>query len=162
MTPTAAGPVKPDTPTRLWTVEEADRRLDALTELLPRLRSWAMRLREIHVELERLANFWGSELQADDHPDRPLRDRLAAEWAELSRRLEREASALEAEGIVVKDLEGGLVDFYSRRDGEIVFLCWRLGESSVEYYHSLTGGYRGRQPLRRPSPPSPGPMRGAG
>ena len=162
MAPRASERPQPETPGRLWTVAEAQRKVDELTEVLPRLRGWAVRLREIHGELERLAGFWGSELQSDDHPDRALRDRLAAEWAEVSRRLERETSALEGDGILVKDLEGGLVDFYSRQDGELVFLCWRLGESEVEFFHTLTGGFRSRQPLRRSPATSAGPARRAG
>jgi hypothetical protein len=50
-------------------------------------------------------------------------------------------------GVVVKDLETGLLDFPTERDGEVVFLCWRYGEPSVAHWHSLDAGFAGRQPL---------------
>ena len=50
-------------------------------------------------------------------------------------------------GGVIKDPQTGLVDFYGRVDGKLVWLCWRYGEDSLGYYHELTAGYSGRRPL---------------
>lgn len=136
----------PEVP-RLWTVEEANARLPALRELLPRLRGWAVRLGEVHAELARLAQFWGDELASRDHPDHELGERLEVEGHNLGRRLDESIGALHSEGIEVKRLEAGLVDFYALLNGELVFLCWRLDEPEVGYYHSLEGGFAGRRPL---------------
>ncbi|HYB77338.1 MAG TPA: DUF2203 domain-containing protein [Thermoplasmata archaeon] len=137
----------PVAPPRLWTAAEANQRLSELAELLPRLRAWAARLAEVHDERERLASFWGSEADAEDQPDHELKSRLDAEWKHLSHRLDEAIGALRAEGIEVKDLASGLVDFYAMESGELVYLCWQHGEASVEYYHTLTGGFRSRRPL---------------
>lgn len=51
-------------------------------------------------------------------------------------------------GAVIKDPQIGLVDFYGRIDGRLVWLCWRFGEESLRYFHELTEGFSGRQPLR--------------
>jgi hypothetical protein len=134
-------------PPRLWTPAEANARLADLRELLPQLRTWAHRLAEVHAELARLAQFWGEELAARDHPDHGLSGRLEAEWRNLTRRLDEAVAALRAEAIEVKQLETGLVDFYAVLDGELVLLCWRLDEPEVGHYHSLEGGYAGRRPL---------------
>jgi hypothetical protein len=134
-------------PPRLWTVEQANQRLPALRELLPRLRTWASRLGEVHAELGRLARFWGEELGARDHPDHGLNGRLEAEWRNLTRRLDEAIGALRAEGIEVKQLESGLVDFYAMVDGQIVLLCWRTDEAEVGFYHTLEAGYPGRRPV---------------
>lgn len=143
-------------PGRLWTVEQANGRLDGIRETLPKLRAWVARLRKLHDELHRLSEFWGKELDAPDHPDRELRMRLDDEWQSLTRRLEAEVGALQEEGIEVKDLESGLVDFYSLVRGEVVFLCWQRGEESVSFYHTLEGGYRNRRPLGElPTGPAP-------
>ncbi len=48
-------------------------------------------------------------------------------------------------GAELKDLEKGLVDFPAVRLGERVWLCWKIGESSVSYWHSLHEGYTGRK-----------------
>lgn len=138
-------------PPRLWTADEANARLPALRELLPQLRSWATRLMEVQAELARLAQFWGEELASRDHPDHGLSERLEAEGRNLARRLDEAVGALRAEGIEVKQLETGLVDFFGLVDGELVFLCWRSDEREVAFYHPLGGGFAGRRPL--PSEP---------
>ena len=145
----------------MWTVSEANAHLDHMRELLPKLRAWVIRLRKVHDELHRLAAFWGRELESPDHPDRELKQRLDEEWQNLTRRLEGEVASLQEEGIEVKDLDTGLIDFYSMRDGEVVFLCWQRGEDGIAYYHTLEGGYRNRRPLSdAPSEPAPRPRRG--
>ncbi len=50
-------------------------------------------------------------------------------------------------GVSLKDINSGLVDFLSRRDGQDVYLCWRYGEESVSYWHDLEVGFAGRQPI---------------
>jgi hypothetical protein len=50
-------------------------------------------------------------------------------------------------GVVLKDLDLGLLDFPHEREGRVVFLCWHPPEESVEYWHDLDAGYAGRQPL---------------
>lgn len=163
--PGDAPPVAPGgaraAPPRLWTVGEANQRLPELRELLPQLRGWAARLSQVHLELGRLAKFWGEELGARDHPDHGLSGRLEAEWRNLTRRLDEAVGALRAEGIEVKQLETGLVDFYALLDGELVLLCWKIDEPEVAFYHTLEGGFNGRRPLpfrsRSVATDAPGP-----
>ena len=60
------------------------------------------------------------------------------------------ASALEqiqSTGCVVKDLDSGLLDFPSRIDDREVYLCWRLGEDRIRFYHGRDEGFAGRKPL---------------
>lgn len=135
------------TPPRLWTAAEANARLAELAELLPRLRGWVERLGEVHRELDRLAEFWGREVDATDHPDHELKTRLEAEWRNLTRRLEEAVTSLRGEGIELKDLEHGLVDFFGVVRGELVFLCWQRGEPDVGFYHPISGSSRDRRPL---------------
>ena len=58
------------------------------------------------------------------------------------------ASEFEEREIVLRDLDRGLVDFPSLREGKVVLLCWQLGEGDrVEWWHDLEAGFAGRQPL---------------
>ena len=132
---------------RLWTVSQANERIPQLAELLPEMRTWVERLRVVHTEERRLRGLWGAEIDARDIPDRKHKDRLDHEWAALTRRLEETLEGLKRDGIEVKDLEGGLVDFYARRGGAVVYLCWKSGEDRVAFYHPLDEGFRGRRPL---------------
>ncbi len=54
---------------------------------------------------------------------------------------------INAWGIIVKDVDTGLVDFPSLRHGREVYLCWRLGEPHVAFWHDVDAGFAGRQPL---------------
>ncbi len=54
---------------------------------------------------------------------------------------------LEELGVVVKDLDLGLLDFPAERGGGEVLLCWHVGEESVEFWHGLEEGYAGRKPI---------------
>lgn len=54
---------------------------------------------------------------------------------------------LEELGVVVKDVDIGLLDFPSEREGEEVLLCWHVGEDAVEFWHGLEDGYAGRKPI---------------
>ncbi len=76
------------------------------------------------------------------------------EPSELDEQLQREAEAvagaveeLQALGVLVKDLDRGLVDFPALREGEEVLLCWQVGEGEVAYWHGLEEGFAGRKPL---------------
>ena len=50
-------------------------------------------------------------------------------------------------GVLVKDLEQGLCDFPHMLDGRVVYLCWKLGEEQIEWWHEIDSGYAGRKPL---------------
>jgi hypothetical protein len=149
------GPARPGHGPRPWTLEEANARLPDLRELLPDLRSWVHRLRKLHDDRRRLSEFWGTEYGASDMPDRALKVRLDEEERDLTQRLEEALDKLDKDGIEVKDLDSGLVDFRSVHSGEPVYLCWQRGESAVEFYHTLDGGYRSRQRLAGEAAPRP-------
>lgn len=56
-------------------------------------------------------------------------------------------SEINAIGVQVKDLDIGLLDFPCKLDGEIVLLCWRMGEPTITHWHGTEEGYSGRRPI---------------
>jgi len=54
---------------------------------------------------------------------------------------------IRSHGCSVKDINAGLLDFLSERNGRDVFLCWKYGEPEVKYYHELHTGFQGREPI---------------
>lgn len=64
-------------------------------------------------------------------------------------------SRIEGTGCVVKDLDMGLIDFPSIISEEQVFLCWRLGEEGIRYWHRPEEGFAGRKPLTASDASSP-------
>ncbi len=75
---------------------------------------------------------------------------VAKQRTELEDRLKqvRETVAeIDAIGVQVKDLDTGLLDFPCRIDDQVVLLCWRMGESAIEHWHTMEAGFQGRQPV---------------
>jgi hypothetical protein len=79
--------------------------------------------------------------------------RLRLEHTKLAERRQFRHRILES-GCVIKDLDVGLLDFPSIIDNEEVYLCWKLGEDRIRYYHRQDEGFSGRKPI---DPRDPGP-----
>jgi hypothetical protein len=71
----------------------------------------------------------------------------AGELVEELKRIERGIKAIQDLGVLVKDINTGLMDFPAVRGGREVFLCWRYDEPRVGFWHELHTGFAGRQPL---------------
>jgi hypothetical protein len=71
----------------------------------------------------------------------------AAEVERVARELAKTIDDIVAHGAEVKDLDEGLIDFPALRHGETVLLCWKLGEDEIRYWHTVEGGFAGRQEL---------------
>jgi hypothetical protein len=74
-------------------------------------------------------------------------NRKKAQCEEATEKLARTINEIQQTGCLVKDLETGLVDFPSLRGGEEVYLCWKLGEERIGYWHGIEEGFAGRKPL---------------
>lgn len=64
-----------------------------------------------------------------------------------NQRIQRLLDQIDKMGVLVKDLDRGLVDFPHLRDGREVFLCWMVGEKEIGFWHDLESGFAGRQTL---------------
>lgn len=73
--------------------------------------------------------------------------RIRAEAESQLQRVRETVAEIDAIGVQVKDLESGLLDFPCRVDDEVVLLCWRMGETSIEHWHTVESGFKGRQPV---------------
>jgi hypothetical protein len=136
-------------PPKLFTIEEADRLIPDLQSLMRRLveQRQALRAHELAIqEFRDAASKSGGGIPGGRFSQaRAEAERLGAEIAEGIRQIE-------SWGGVVKDLDQGLVDFLWRRGDETAFLCWRLGEASIRYWHGLKEGFAGRKPVEPSAP----------
>jgi hypothetical protein len=94
----------------------------------------------------------------------PAYGKLAAtreQREKLVAQLQEAVNQIQETGCVVKDLDEGLVDFPALREGEEVYLCWKLGEERIAYWHGMEEGFAGRKPLEGETPDEspPGPQR---
>ena len=121
---------------RHFSREEANALLPQLTALLNQLQEAKDELTdtEAHEALSEAAPTNGGGEQGRQ---------VGVAFLEVRRILE----TVERAGIVLRDIDQGLVDFPALMDGREVYLCWELGEDEVGYWHDLEGGYGGREPL---------------
>lgn len=127
---------------KTFTVEQANRTLPLVRRIVADIVATYPRWQERVTEIELIAG-----VSTASNPDARLEP------------LEREAQALAAEiESYIREIEdvgaeyrmpadAGLVDFPGKIAGRRVFLCWRLGEQAVEYWHDVDAGFAGRQPL---------------
>jgi hypothetical protein len=131
---------------RLFTLEEANALLPRVRRAVEQIRSCAAELARLQTQLASYGRTAGGNGRAGNGHGRGL---LAAlERAEALLGATRAAlSELEAIGCELKDIDLGLVDFRALREGREVYLCWRLGEDEIRFWHELDTGFAGRQPL---------------
>jgi hypothetical protein len=130
---------------RLFSPEEVEALIPALTALVEQLRDAQADMEEARSRMEeedkRLTLVGGGLLDRDGR--RRDRDRLDA----ATERAHSAVDGIHRTGGVPKDVRLGLVDFPHLRDGRIVNLCWKHGETRIRYWHGLDEGYAARKPL---------------
>ena len=126
---------------RYFTVEEANALLPVVKPVLLELRAVAERLTLIREELAKVSPAGRLNGQANRIVQ------LETEAIEVAQEAEALLRRLYGMGVEVKDPATGLIDFRSRRGGQEVYLCWRLGEGTIAWWHHLEDGVRGRRPL---------------
>ena len=132
---------------KLFRLEEANAIVPRLHILMERLQRGALRLRD---EMAGLADETGVDVSTLS-PEEFLRHRPAARA--LVEELDGIVYEIEESGAHLKDVQLGLVDFPSEREGEIVYLCWQFGETEIAFWHRVEDGFSGRQPLPGSVPP---------
>lgn len=139
-----------DTQIKMLTLEEAN-------ALLPQIRLTLKSLREMRsvilriqaqIEIEEMTNRV-SEGELSPRGKAAVTKQMEA-FHQQTRQFEQKLEQLFQSGAHLKDLDSGLVDFYTRRGQEIVFLCWKEGEPEIGHWHTLQGGFPSRKPLGPP------------
>jgi hypothetical protein len=127
----------PDTYPIVFTPAEARRLLAQVRPAVAEMVQAYRRLQELAPMLEALADKTGGNGGS----------RLAAETVRWMQLMQESLTTIRSEGILVKDLSLGLLDFPSLRQGRVVFLCWMHGEDEIAFWHEEDAGLPGRQPI---------------
>ena len=130
---------------KLFSLTEAER---LRVELEPILIE-AMEARRKMVDEEKKLGLLAERIQMSGGMQVPYEK--AARWRATRNKFEdrvRESlERIQSTGCIVKDLDVGLVDFPSRIDNKDVYLCWKLGEDRIRFYHGQDEGFAGRKPI---------------
>lgn len=125
--------------TKVFTLEEANRTLPLVKRIVGDIVVAHRALQE------RAAEFSAIDPEAGGADER--RGELRRQIDALTEQVNAYIGELHRLGCVFKGFEEGLVDFYTLRGDRPVFLCWKLGEDEIEWWHEMHAGYAGRQPL---------------
>ncbi len=128
-------------------MDEANDMIPVLEKKLKICDQILIEIRSVSELTEDMEWYWGESINEDTNPDRTEYIKLEKEKSDRIERWNKSIREIEDVGILIKNPDLGLVDFYSIRDGQVVFLCWQRGEPEVRYWHTLEGGYGGRRPL---------------
>jgi hypothetical protein len=116
---------------------------DEARALLPRLRQWLAKLKELGQRLRKLDERVKTILE----PGRDIGGETVNNWIRTMADVQQIGAEFRQREIQLKDLERGLVDFPAIIAGREVFLCWEDGEEDIEFWHELDTGYAGRERL---------------
>ena len=130
---------------RTFTLAEAETLLPVLESLLRSAMQSKALIEEVDGEFEALRSriFINGGTFVDV-------EKLARRKAENDKAMQRAKDAvaeIDAAGVQVKDLDIGLLDFPCMVDGDVVLLCWKLGEKGITHYHGTSEGFAGRKPI---------------
>jgi hypothetical protein len=131
---------------RLFTLDEAEALLPTIVPILEAIR-------EAHGELTAAQGEIGERLRPvqgnGHHVDGDALGRLRESGVRAAAIVQQRTATLAELDVELKDPSTGLIDFRSEREGRVVYLCWRLGEPRIDWWHELDAGFIGRQRLDR-------------
>ncbi len=137
-------PVTKQESVKFFTIEEANSTLPlvkrVVADILADHEIWSDRMRQYELLS---AGETGEDGESAEQIS--LREEVDA----AARRITGYLKELAQIGCVFKGFEVGLVDFYSKREGRDVMLCWKYGEVAVQHWHEVDGGFAGRVPIER-------------
>jgi hypothetical protein len=130
---------------RTFTLDEAQVLLPVLESLLRSAIAGKKLIEEVEAEQQELNHriFLNGGMFLDVVP----LARRKAERVKAEQRAKDAIAEIDSIGVQVKDIEIGLLDFPCEVDGQIILLCWKLGEKSITHWHGTQEGFAGRKPI---------------
>jgi len=122
---------------RYFTLEEANKALDAIRPIMEEIQSIRISIIANHPDK------WPAVEKAAGNGGNPTMSKLVNQFDRLDKLLHRILDA----GAQVKDINSGLLDFPAMRNGREVYLCWKYGEDRIAFWHEVEAGFAGRQPI---------------
>jgi hypothetical protein len=130
---------------RTFTLDEAQSLLPILESLLRTAIQSKLLIDEADAEMQALHHrmFLNGGMFLDIVP----LARRKAERTKAEQRLKDALAEIDSTGVQVKDLSIGLLDFPCEVEGQVILLCWKLGEKAITHWHGVQEGFAGRKPI---------------
>jgi hypothetical protein len=130
---------------RTFTLDEAQTLLPVLESLLRTAIDSKKLMEEVDGEMQALSQ--RIFINGGTHVDVVATARRKAHRAKAEQKAKDALAEIDSIGVQVKDLDIGLLDFPCEVEGEVILLCWKMGESSITHWHGMTEGFAGRKPI---------------
>lgn len=132
-----------DNELKVFTVEEANQLIPVLRELIHQLKEKQGQAVHIEAQIDALEIVSGS----GNLNSKKEIESLVKKHQNVVTDFYETIDKIQEQGCLLKDVEMGLVDFYSLMDGKVVYLCWKLDEDKIDHWHEVGKGFMYRQPL---------------
>jgi hypothetical protein len=126
---------------RYFGIDDANTLIADVRPILEELRDDRERVAELQAILQRARETNGSAEHAEQLTE------LQVELREVVHRMQRNVGQIDAWGVTLRDISTGLIDFPALASGRPIWLCWRLGEGDIDWWHEANVGFDKRQPL---------------
>jgi hypothetical protein len=130
---------------KTFTIDEAQSLLPVLESLLKRALESKRAAQEVESRLSELSR--RIYLSGGMRVNVAEAGKLRAESDGHLQRVRESITEIDSIGVQVKDVDAGLLDFPCRLEDEVVLLCWRVGETTIEHWHTIEDGFKGRKPV---------------
>jgi len=130
---------------KTFTIDEAQSLLPLLEALLKRAMEGKQAAEKVESDLSELAR--RIYLSGGMKVDAASVIKQRGELEEHMKQVRETITEIDEIGVQVKDIDSGLLDFPCRLDDQVVLLCWLMGETSIEHWHTMDAGFKGRQPV---------------
>ncbi len=130
-------PDEDESPERLFTLSEANRLLPQLQSHLSAVKRGKSVLLQTREEIQ----------HASSKAALGGGSAVGVLYLQALQQISTHLQAIQEMGVLVKDVDMGLCDFPYLLDGRTVYLCWKLGEREICWWHEVTTGYKDRHPL---------------
>ncbi|MDB5081885.1 MAG: hypothetical protein JWP00_3809 [Chloroflexi bacterium] len=127
---------------KIFTLEEATSLLPVVREIVREIQAHKHRADEAREAYEQF-----DEAHARGNGYDMKREIMASQIMDQMKAVQAGFVQLQEIGCELKDIEMGLIDFPSIRNGQLINLCWMIDEESIGYWHSLDSGFASRKPL---------------
>jgi hypothetical protein len=139
---------------RFYDLDSANARIPEMREILEQLKSQRedlIRLRDLVLERQEAVEAGsepsgGTRSSDDDEPEDELR-LIRLRMQGLIDQMQAAVARIDDLGITLRDIESGLIDFPALANGRQIWLCWRLGEDDIGWWHELDQGFSRRRAL---------------
>ena len=130
---------------KLFSLSEAEQARRLVEPLLIDAMEGRRKMEDLEEGLSGIAN--RIQIMGGVTVDYDVAARMRADLNQVVAKVKDAVDRIHATGCIVKDLDSGLVDFPSIIQEEEVYLCWRLGEDRIRFYHRQDEGFSGRKPI---------------